>query len=148
VEAIDWGTRCGNLGGRCFGLAALLFLQYSIEHGLIPTIVRVSIGLIVGAGAIAASELLRKRGYAATANARSGGGVMVLYASIWAAKSLYDLIGMGPGFALMILTTASCGLLSWRHSACEIAVLGLAGGFATPLLLSSGQDNPIGLSGY
>ncbi len=152
-SGIEWERLIGVRGAAILaavvlGLAALLFLQYSIEHGLIPPIVRVSIGLIVGAGAIAASELLRKRGYVVTANALAGGGVMVLYASIWAAKSLYDLIGMGLGFALMILTTASCGLLSWRHSAREIAVLGLAGGFATPLLLSSGQDNPIGLFGY
>ncbi|MCB1019227.1 MAG: DUF2339 domain-containing protein, partial [Acidobacteria bacterium] len=30
----------------------------------------------------------------------------------------------------------------------EIAILGLAGGFLTPLLLSTGSDNPIGLFGY
>jgi uncharacterized membrane protein len=139
-SGIEWERLIGVrgaalLGAIVLGLAALLFLQYSIEHGLIPPIVRVAIGFLVGAAAIVVSELLRKRGYLSTANALAGGGVIVLYASTWAAKNLYGFIDIGLAFALMSLTTAVCGLLSWRHSAREIAFLGLAGGFATPLLL-------------
>jgi hypothetical protein len=136
------------LGGVVLALAALLFLQYSIEHGLIPPIVRVAIGLLTGAGAIASSEALRKRHYRATANALAGAGIVVLYASIWAARALYELISAGMAFPLMILVTVVCGLLSWRHVAREIAVLGLVGGFATPILLSTGSDNPFGLFAY
>jgi uncharacterized membrane protein len=152
-SGIEWERLIGVrgaalLGAIVLGLAALLFLQYSIEHGLIPPIVRVAIGFLVGASAIVGSEFLRRRGYISTANALAGGGVIVLYAATWAAKNLYGFIDTGLAFALMSLTTAVCGLLSWRHAAREIALLGLAGGFATPLLLSSGQNNPIGLFGY
>lgn len=152
-SGIEWERLIGVrgaalLGAIVLGLAALLFLQYSIEHGLIPPIVRVAIGFLVGAAAIGGSEFLRKRGYTTTANALAGGGIIVLYASTWAAKNLYGFIGMGLAFTLMSLITAVCGLLAWRHTAREIALLGLAGGFATPLLLSSGEDNPIGLFGY
>jgi uncharacterized membrane protein len=48
----------------------------------------------------------------------------------------------------MILVTLACGMISWRHRARDTALLGLIGGFATPLLLSTGQDNPIGLFAY
>jgi uncharacterized membrane protein len=152
-SGIEWERLIGVrgaalLGAIVLGLAALLFLQYSIEHGLIPPIVRVAIGFLVGASAIVGSEFLRRRGYISTANALAGGGVIVLYAATWAAKNLYGFIDTALAFALMSLTTAVCGLLSWRHAAREIALLGLAGGFATPLLLSSGQNNPIGLFGY
>ncbi len=152
-SGIEWERLIGVrgaalLGAIVLGLAALLFLQYSIEHGLIPPIVRVAIGFLVGSAAIVASEFLRKRNYVSTANALAGAGVIVFYASTWAAKNLYGFIGTGLAFALMSLTTVVCGVLSWRHSAREIALLGLVGGFATPLLLSSGQDNPIGLFGY
>lgn len=152
-SGIEWERLIGVrgaalLGAVVLGLAALLFLQYSIEHGLIPPIVRVAIGFLVGASAIVGSELLRKRGYTTTANALAGAGVIVLYAATWASRSLYGFIGTTLAFALMSLTTAVCGLLSWRHTAREIALLGLAGGFATPLVLSSGQNNPIGLFGY
>jgi uncharacterized membrane protein len=152
-EKIDWeqwiGVRgAALLGGIVLALAAVLFLRYSIEHGLIPPIVRVAIGLLVGAGSIAASEFLRQRGYRTTANALAGAGAIILYASVWAARALYELIGAGFAYVLMVLVTVACGLLSWRHSAREIAVLGLAGGFATPILLSTGSDNPIGLFAY
>src|SRR6185503_1664028 len=39
-------------------------------------------------------------------------------------------------------------LLSIRRDSMFIALLGLLGAFATPVLLSSGQDNPIGLFSY
>lgn len=152
-ERIDWerwiGVRgAALLGGIVLALAALLFLQYSIEKGLIPPIVRVALGLLTGVGAVGGSELLRKRGYRTQANALAGAGAVILYASLWAARNLYDLIGVGLTLFSMILVTVTCGMLSWRHNAREIAVLGLVGGFASPILLSSDSNNPIGLFGY
>ena len=149
---IDWERWIGIrgaalLGGIVMAVAALLFLQYSIEHGLILPPVRVALGFLAGAGSILISAKLRRE-YRTTANALAGSGIVILYASVWAARILYDLIGSGLGFAFMILVTVACGLLSWRHRARDIALLGLIGGFATPLLLTTGQDNPIGLFAY
>ncbi len=150
---VDWeqwvGVRgAALLGGIVLALAAVLFLKFSIERGLIPPIVRVALGLLAGVGAVVGSEILRKRNYATTANALAGAGVVILYASIWAARTLYDLIPVALAFVLMILVTVACGLLSWRHRSLVIAVLGLVGGFATPLLLSTGENRPVGLFGY
>src|SRR6185437_2509494 len=39
-------------------------------------------------------------------------------------------------------------LLAVRMDALVVAILGIAGGFLTPILLSTGQDNPLGLFGY
>jgi hypothetical protein len=48
----------------------------------------------------------------------------------------------------MTLITAVAFLLSVRLNAIVVAVLGIAGGFLTPILLSTNQDNPLGLFGY
>ncbi len=48
----------------------------------------------------------------------------------------------------MTLITAVAFLLAVRLNAIVVAVLGIAGGFLTPILLSTGQDNPLGLFGY
>ena len=48
----------------------------------------------------------------------------------------------------MTLITAVAFLLAVRMNAIVVAVLGIAGGFLTPVLLSTGQDNPLGLFGY
>ena len=152
-SGVDWEQWIGIRGAAVLGaivlaLAAVMFLRYTIEHDLIPPIVRVAIGVIVGLASIAASEALRKRDYTTTANALAGGGIVVLYVSTWSARVLYELIGTGFAYGLMILITVTCGLLSWRHRARVTAVLGLVGGFATPILLSTGSDNPIGLFSY
>src|SRR5260370_4029960 len=48
----------------------------------------------------------------------------------------------------MSLISAVSFLLSVRLNAIIVAVLGIAGGFLTPILLSTNQDNPLGLFGY
>lgn len=150
---IDWEEWIGVkgaavLGGIVLALAAVMFLRYAIEHELIPPVVRVAIGFATGIAAIAASERLRTRKYVTMANALAGSGIVVLYISSWAARVLYELVPSTLGFLLMILVTVACGALAWRHKAREIALLGLIGGFATPILMSTGSDNPIGLFGY
>lgn len=151
--AIDWerlfGVRAAAvLGGIALALAGLLFFKYSIEHGLIPPWLRVVIGTVNGVGCIGAAEWTLRRQYAVSANALAGAGIVVLYAAFWAAGARYDLVPMGVGFVLMVAVTATGCMLAARHASLEIALLGLAGGFATPLLLSTGADRPIGLFGY
>lgn len=153
VPSIDWerwvGVRgAAVLGGVVLALAALLFLRYSIEHGLIPPVVRVTIAFALGIGAIVAAERMRPRGYATTANALAGAGAVILYGATWAARELYELIPAVVAWGLMILVTAACCLLAWRHRSLVVAVLGLVGGFTTPLLLTTGSDRPIGLFTY
>ena len=150
---IDWeqwiGVRgAALLGGVVLALAGLYFFQYSIEHGLVPPWLRVVIGTALGVACIAGAEWKARKRYAATANALIGGGVVILYAAIWAARVLYELIGLELAFGAMIAVTAACTALSYRHASLVIALIGLIGGFATPLLLSTGTPRPIGLFAY
>ena len=152
-ESIDWerlfGVRgAAVLGGIALALAGLLFFKYSIEHGLIPPWLRVVMGTVVGVACIAGGEWTLRKRYAATADSLAGGGLVVLYAAFWAASVRYELVPLGVGFALMIAVTATGCALAARHQALVTALIGLVGGFATPLLLSSGSDRPIGLFGY
>lgn len=151
-EPFEWERWVGVRGAAVLGaivlaLAAFLFFRYAIEHSLLSPSLRVVLGTLVGVSALVAAEPLRKR-YDVTAHALAGGGMVVLYATFWAARALYQLIGMEVAFAVMALTTAVGCLLAVRYASLLIAVLGLVGGFLTPLLLSSGQDRPLGLFGY
>src|SRR5712664_2763904 len=56
----------------------------------------------------------------------------------------FAFFGLIPTFLLMTLITAVAFLLSVRLNAIVVAVLGIAGGFLTPILLSTNQDNPLG----
>ncbi len=150
---IDWerwiGVRgAAVLGGIVLAIAGFFLVQYSIERGLVTPTMRVIAGAVAGLTCMIASGRLRARGYTIQANALTGAGAVVLFASAWAAHVLYGLVPFPAAFAAMVAVTVACGLLSYRHSSELIAVLGLSGGFATPIVLSTGQDNPVGLFGY
>ena len=98
------------------------------------------LGAAAGTGALAAGEFVRRRGLRQYASVVSGGGVLILYLSAYAAFG-FGLVGQLPALMLMIAVTATAVLLAVRYDALPIAMLGLIGGFLTPVLLSTGQDN-------
>lgn len=153
LKLIDWEQLLGVRGAALLGaavlsLAGLLFLRYSIERGMFSPELRIALGSCVGIGLVAGSEWMRRKRFTKQADALAGGGIVVLYAAAWSAHVIYGFIGSGASFALMALITLTCGWLSWRRSALSTALLGLIGGFLTPLLLSTGQDRPITLFLY
>ena len=129
-------------------VAAVLFLRYSIDHGWLTPPLRMAIGLLTGIGLLVACELKAARRYPVTANALDGAAIAVLFSTFFAAHSLWKLVPAIPTFGLMALVTAAAVLLSIRRDSIFIALLGLVGGFATPALLSTGEDRPFGLFGY
>jgi hypothetical protein len=136
------------LGGIVVAISGFLFLQYSIQRGWITPERRVVLAAIAGLACLVGSHPLRKRGYPIVADSITGAGAVILYAASWAAHVLYGMISFPAAFAAMVAVTAACAFLAQRHGSLVIAVLGLVGGFATPIVLSSGQDRPIALFGY
>mgnify|MGYP000889246047 CR=1 FL=1 len=151
--SFDWEQLLGVrgaawLGGIALAVAGTLFAKYSIENGLIGPQLRVILLILLALTALVGSEFFLRPRYDVTANAACGAGIAILYSAFVAAHSLYDLLSIAPTFGLMLVTTATAALLSLRYGSIYIAVLGLLGGFATPLALSTGQDRPIGLFAY
>ncbi len=135
-------------GGIALALAAILFFRHAIVHGWISPSVRVAFGVAFGIAALAFATPLRRRGFGFAPAALEGGGLVSLYASIWAANQLYSMINGAVAFAAMIVVTAIGCALSLRQRSQLVLGLALGGGFATPLLLSSGEDHPYVLFGY
>ncbi|HXG63903.1 MAG TPA: DUF2339 domain-containing protein [Blastocatellia bacterium] len=140
----NWFNRIGIIA-ICIGVG--FFLKYAFENEWIGPSGRVAIGVAVGMLFLAGGERLRAR-YAGYAYGLSGGGILILYLSVFAAFAYYQLIEHWLAFLLMALVTTTAVLLAARYSAPAIAVLGLIGGFLTPILLSTGVDNQVGLFGY
>ncbi|OFW07496.1 MAG: hypothetical protein A3H96_07095 [Acidobacteria bacterium RIFCSPLOWO2_02_FULL_67_36] len=151
--AFDWEGLVGvklfsAIAAIAFVFAAVLFLRYSVEHGWLQPPVRVLIGVATGIGLLLVCELRAARRYPVTANALDAAGVAILFATFFAAHALWNLIPGGVAFGLLAIVTAVAVLLSVRRASLFIAVLGLLGGFATPALLSSGENRPIALFAY
>jgi uncharacterized membrane protein len=151
--AIDWETFVGvklfsAIAGIALVLAAIFFLRYSIEQGWLGPSIRVAIGVIVATALLVVCELKAARKYEVTANALDAAAIAILFATFYAARALWGLIPASVTFGLLILVTVLAVLLSIRHDSRFIAVLGLLGGFATPALLSTGENQPIPLFTY
>jgi len=152
-EGFDWerwlGVRgAAALGGVVLTLAAAYFFKYSLEVGLIGPLARVLIGGVVGVGCWVAAEGPLRARYRVLGAWLAGAGGAVLYLSLWAATSLYDLVPQTVGFLGMSAVTAVCCTLAVRRDAPAIAFLAFLGGFATPALLSTGSDRPLELFSY
>jgi uncharacterized membrane protein len=122
-------------------LALAFFFQYAFENRLITESGRVLIGAIFGTAAFGAGEWFWHKGQRALSQALAAAGAAFFFLSIWAAFGLYHLIPQSAAMILMVLTTAAAGYLAFRYDSPAVALLGLAGGYATPLLLR-GEDQP------
>lgn len=153
LPKFDWENIVGVklfswIAGVALLLAAIVFLQYSIYKGWLMPEVRMAIGIITSVCLLIVCELKAARKYPVTANAMDAAAIAILFSTFFAAHSLWNLIGSIPAFILMVLVTAVAVLLSIRRDSVFIALLGLVGGFATPALLSTGENKPISLFAY
>ncbi len=142
VKLFSW------IAGILLVLAAVFFLKYSVDQGWLNPTVRVVIGLATGMALIIVCELRVARDYRATANAMHGAAIAILYATLFAMHARWHLASAGVAFFGMLLVTAVAVYLSIRRNSVLIALLGLLGGFATPALLSTGENRPIVLFSY
>jgi len=155
IPPIDWEQFMGVklfawLGGLGLFLGVAFFVKYSFEHDLIPPEVRVALGFLVGLSLLLLGVRLAGKRYDVTGQTLCATGVVILYAVTFACRSVYHfpVFAVIPTFLLMALITATAFLLAVRLDALVVAMLGMLGGFLTPVLLSTGQDNPLGLFGY
>ncbi|HEY2614556.1 MAG TPA: DUF2339 domain-containing protein, partial [Chthoniobacterales bacterium] len=150
---IDWEAFFGVklfawIGGFVLFLGIVFLVKYSFENNLITPVMRVAIGTILGIGLIVTGWLTATRRYRVSGQSLCATGILVLYGNIFAAHVFYHLIALVPAFASMAVVTAVAFFLAIRMDAQVIVVLGLLGGFFTPVLLWTGVDNPIALFGY
>ena len=153
AEPFDWERLIGvkmfsAIAGIALVLAAVFFLRYSMDQGWLVPPIRVAIGVITGIALLVVCDLKAARRYPVTANAMDAAAIAILFSTFFAAHALWNLIPAAVAFALLALVTAVAVLLSIRRESLFIAVLGLLGGFATPVLLSTGENRPIPLFAY
>jgi uncharacterized membrane protein len=146
-------SRIGSHWLNRVGIAAVLigvsfFLDYAFENNWIGPSARVVIGLFAGIAIVLWSERFRQRGYSIFSYSLKAVGIGVLYLSLWASFQVYHLLPSNLVFAAMIVVTASTCALAVAQNAEILAVFAIAGGLATPALLSTGENHEIILFSY
>jgi uncharacterized membrane protein len=129
-------------------VAAIFFLNYSIDQGWLQPPVQMTIGILVGLGLLVLCEVKAAHKYRITANAMDASAVAILFATFYAAYALWHLVSPAVSFFFLVPVAVVAVLLSIRRDSLFIALLGLMGGFAAPALLSAGENHPITLFSY
>ena len=134
-----------GVGILFIGLAFLA--KYATENAYVPVEVRLA---AVGAAAVALFafgwRLRTKR--PDYAQVLQGGAVAVLYLTLFAAFRYYGVLAATPAFVLMVAVAALAAALAVLQDARALAVIGALGGFATPIIVSTGSNNYTALFAY
>ncbi len=136
------------IGGLSLFIGFAFLLKFSLDHNLISPAVRISAGFLSGAALVIGGIYLKQKTYEVTSQTLCATGIVILYASNFAAGSVYNYIGTASSIALMSIITAGAFLLSVKSGSKVIAVLGIVGGFLTWPILSTGYDQTFALFTY
>lgn len=143
------GTKWLVWVGVGFLLAATgFFVKYAYDNAWIGPQGRIAIGTILGIGLLGAGERFRRKDWQVLFQSLTGCGIGVFYICIFAAFQIYHLTGQGVAMALAVLVTLLAVTMAVAYDAVAIAILGLIGGFLSPILLSTGTNRPYALFTY
>lgn len=128
-----------------FGVAFLL--RYAAEHSRLPIELRLT-GAALGAIALLAIGWrlrCRRKVYALVLQ---GGGIGILYLTVFAAVRLYELVPQGFAFAVLAALGILSSVMAVIQDSRSLASFSVTGGFLAPVLASTGQGSHVALFSY
>ena len=158
VSAAFLAARRWLLGGNTVVRSGVLVLfiglgflaKYAADNALLPPELRLAAIGAAGIALFVAGFRLRRKAADKLAYALTlqGAGVAVLYLTVFAAFRLYQFLPAGAAFGALALICAFSAVIAVSQNAVALAFIGFAGGFAAPLLVSTGQGNHVALFTY
>ncbi len=137
------------IGGLTLALGGFFMVRYSIEAGLLGPNVRVALGGLFALALLGAGEWTRRKESISDVVALpianipailTAAGTAVAFATVYAAYALYGFIAPATAFILLGLVALGTLAAALLHGP-ALAGLGVAAGFVTPLLVSSGKPD-------
>ncbi len=128
-----------------FGVAFLL--KYATDQGLVPIQLRLA-GVALGGIVLLIVGWRLRHARAAYALMLQGGGVGILYLTVFAALRLYSLVPPAFAFALLAGIAFFSAVLAIAQDSKALAITGAAGGFLAPILASTGSGSHVALFSF
>ena len=124
-------------------------LKYAIDKELVvfPLEFRLLAVAAAGLALIVIGWRLRKK-MRVYALSLQGGGIGVLFLTIFAAFRLWQLLPATLTFVLLVVLTGLTGALAVLQNSRILALFGIVGGFLAPVLTSTGQGSHVALFSY
>ena len=133
-EQILGGNWLARIGVLALIIGAGFFLKLAFDNDWLGPVARVILGIVAGLAMLGGGHYWRKR-YPTFAQALSGGGIALLYLSIFAAFAMFDLIGFYLAVGLLLLVSVASAVLALRYNSMALAIIGIIGAFLAPFML-------------
>jgi uncharacterized membrane protein len=137
-----------RIGAIILLLGVAFFVKYSFDQGWISPTLRVCMGGVAGLALIAVGEYALRMDKRPFAAGLLGAGIVVLYFAAFAAHYFYQLLSINTTFVLLCGVTVLSSVIAVHGRMIAIAIMGLVGGFWTPLALSTGMNQQVALMVY
>jgi uncharacterized membrane protein len=151
VEAfVAWfkgGNWIARIGIAILFLGAAFLAKYAADNSMFPIELRF-IALSVGAFALLIVGWFLRERRALYAQLLQGGGIAGLYLIVFTATRLFHLLPATLAFGLLAVIALAAAVLAVAQDSLSLAVIGTAGGFLAPILVSTGSGNYVALFSY
>jgi uncharacterized membrane protein len=135
-EQIFGGNWLARIGVVALIIGAAFFLQFAFANNWLGPLARVILGIVVGLAMVGGGYYWQTK-YPTLAQAITGGGVALLYLSIFAAFAIFQLLAFYPAVILLLLVSAGSTALALRHNSMALAIIGIFGAFSAPFILGA-----------
>jgi uncharacterized membrane protein len=149
-EPIDWGKVAARVftartlawaGAVATVLGVVLLFVLAASRGWVTPPMRLGIGVVVSAALLGVALELDRRSWRADAIlAAAGAGIAGLYATLWAAASLYGYVGAAGASGLAAAIAALAVIVAIRFGQEPLAVFGVSAAMLAPVLVGGGGD--------
>jgi len=146
-ELILGGNWLARVGVIALIIGVGFFLKFAFDKEWLGPTSRVILGIVAGLGMVGGGYYWRKR-YPTLSQALSGGGIAVLYLSIFAAFAFFQMLHLYLAVGLLLLVSAGSAALAIRYNSMALAIIGILGAFTAPFILGAFEPIPVSGTGF
>ena len=141
------GNTVARIGIFILFLGVAFFLKYAVDRGWLPIEMRLAGATLGGLTLTAIGWRLRthRLNYALILQ---GGGIGIVYLTVFAAVNIYGLLTPMSGLILMVALVVLSNALAILQNASSLAVFAAVGGFLAPVIISSDGSHVVLFSYY
>jgi len=135
-EQILGGNWLARIGVIALIIGAAFFIKYAFDNNWLGPTARVILGIVAGLAMVGGGYYWQKK-YPIFAQALSGGGIGLLYLSIFSAFNFFQLIPFYLAVGLLLLISVGSATLAIRLNSMALAIIGIFGAFSAPFILGA-----------
>jgi uncharacterized membrane protein len=124
-----------------------LLLRLAAEHAVFPIEARLA-AVALGGGLLTAFGYRQREKRRTFSRLLQGGGVAIMYLVVFFSYRVFEVLPAGLTFGLLITVALSSGVLAVAQNALSLIIVGTVGGFAAPIVASSGSGDHVALFSY